>query len=271
VRRAARGAGLVAGLLPALVTGAGAGPYTEAGYLPASVAAWATSVEEIARGPVDNTDPSSLAASFGDPAFALGPALGDDFDVVSLGDGGHVTLGFASGISDGPGDDFAVYENGFFGFGAFFAELAFVEVSSNGVDFARFDATSLGTEPVPDGGVVDWTDYHNLAGKHPKGEGTGFDLAELAGHPLVSGGLLDLDDVVFVRVVDVIGDGSTTDHVGAPVYDPHTTPYPSGGPDLEAIGVLHVPEAPFGALLGAGALLATTLARRRRPACRASR
>jgi hypothetical protein len=255
---------LVAGVVPA-----SAGPYTEAGHDPSWMLDWATSVAAITRGPLDIASPAAGDASFGVPENATGPASGDSFDVVSLGDGGHITLYFESGIGDGPGDDFAVYENGFYSPNGFFGEFAFVEVSSNGFDFARFDAVALQEDPVPDGGVVDPTDYHNLAGVHPIDEGTGFDLAELSGHPLVTGGLLDLSDVGYVRIVDVIGDGSTFDHLGEPVYDPYTTAYPSGGHDLEAIGVLHVaPEPGSAAMIASGALLLATLARRRGSACR---
>jgi len=241
-------------------------PYDAPGWLPEDMIAWASDWEEIVRGPMEIGDPQSDPASFGTVGRALGPATGDELDVVSLGDGGHVTLLFDAGIRDGPGDDFAVFENGFFSPNGFFAELAFVEVSSNGVDFARFEPTSLQEDPVPDGGVVDWRDFDNLGGKHPLGEGTGFDLAELAGHALVTAELLDLQDVGWVRIVDVIGDGSTLDHAGAPVYDPYPTPYLSGGHDLEAIGVRNAPEPGAGAALAPGALLVAALARRRRRA-----
>jgi hypothetical protein len=42
-----------------------------------------------------------------------------------------------------PGYDFAIFENGFpFGSGSFYLELAFVEVSSDGKHFVRFNAIS---------------------------------------------------------------------------------------------------------------------------------
>ena len=56
---------------------------------------------------------------------------------------GYITLGFETGISNGDGYDFAVFENAFGGAASVFAELGYVEVSSNGVDFARFDSVSL--------------------------------------------------------------------------------------------------------------------------------
>ena len=86
-------------------------------------------------------------ASFGSAASALGPADAYDFGtglpstspttVVSLGDGGSITLTFAHPLSDGTGPDLAVFENAF---NDTFLELAFVEVSSDGANFVRFPA-----------------------------------------------------------------------------------------------------------------------------------
>lgn len=219
-----------------------AGPFTEAGVDPALMWAWATDVDSFERGPLDIANPELGLATFGVSAATLGPATGDGFDVFSLGDGGSITLFFASGIGNGPGNDFAVYENGFFTTGGLFAEFAFVEVSTDGVSFARFDSTSLQASPVSGGSVVDPTNYHHLAGKHPLDSGTGFDLEELAGHPLVLGGTIDLWNIHFVRITDVIGDGSMLDGIGNPIFDPYPTAFSSGGFDLEAVGVLYVPE-----------------------------
>lgn len=230
-----------------------AGPYTDAGHPPAEMVAWATAVDAIARGPQDIAAPAGPVASFGDPANALGVATGDTADTVSLGDGGTITLYLESGISNGPGDDFAVFENGFFDFIGLFAELAFVEVASNGIDFARFESHSLNDVPVASFETLDPTDYHGLAGRHPALLGTGFDLADLAFDPLVRSGLVDLTDVRWVRLRDAIGDGSTTDAFGQPLYDPYATAFEVGGFDLDAVGVIHVPEpATTGGLALAG-------------------
>jgi hypothetical protein len=267
--RAQRTLALAAGLALCAARAAHAGPYTEGGYAPNLMVAWATSVAEWERGPLDIAHPNDGDASFGEPGFALGPAASnDEFDVFSLGDGGHITLSFAGRIGNGPGDDFAVFENGFFAPGGFFGEFAFVEVSSNGVDFARFPSTCLQATPVAGGGVIDPTDYHNLGGKHPLNQGTGFDLADLAQHPLVTGGQLDLARVAYVRLVDVIGDSSTLDSGNRPVYDPYPTAFASGGFDADAVGVLHLPEPDRVALLAAGTLAVIGLSRRRGPCAR---
>ena len=56
-------------------------------------------------------DTTSNHAFFGKPDNALGKP-GSSSDVVSLGDGGSAVLTFAHPITNGPGPDFAVFENG---------------------------------------------------------------------------------------------------------------------------------------------------------------
>ena len=248
------------GLSLALGT-AQAGPYADPGHDIAAMQGWASWVDDLVRGPMDIANPSAGDASWGSEANVLGPATGNSLEVLSLGDGGSITLGFDSPIGDGPGADFAVFENGFWTEAGLFAELAFVEVSSNGLDFARFDAVTLSTLPVPDGSELDPSDYYNLAGDQAAGLGTGFDLAELTNDALVVANLLDLQDVNYVRLTDVIGDGSTLDADGSPVYDPYSTAYPTGGFDLDGVGVLHVPEPGLALMLGFGFLTLLTLAR----------
>jgi hypothetical protein len=239
----------------------------QGGYAPELMQAWASDVDAFQRGPMDIAEPQLGPASHGLPEYAVGPATGQTSDVFSLGDGGSITLFFASGIGDGPGDDFAVYENGFYSVEGLFAEFAFVEVSSNGVDFARFDALSFRADPVESFDPVDPADYENFAGDQPLDSGTGFDLAELAGHPLVAAALLDLSDVAYVRLVDVIGNGTTFDADAQQVWDPYPTAFAVGGFDAEAVGVLHVaPEPGASALLAAGAGCLALLAHRRRRA-----
>ena len=99
-------------------------------------------------------------------------------NAISLGDGGYAILTFEKPIINGDGFDFAVYENSF---NDYFLELAFVEVSSDGLNFVRFPATSLTPtdRQIAGDGTIDATNINNLAGKYRVGWGTPFDLEEL--------------------------------------------------------------------------------------------
>jgi hypothetical protein len=231
--------------------------------------AWATSVYELVRGPMDIANPGFGPASYGAEADVLGAASGDDLTVLSLGDNGTITLSFEYGIGDGIGDDFAVFENGLWTEEGLFAEFAYVEVSSNGVDFAGFAPVTHRTTPVLSFWVVDPADYEHFAGDEASGLGTGFDLSLLMNHPLVQSGDLDLYNVLYVRLTDVIGDGSLLDANSDPIYDPHPTLYASSGFDLDGIGVINVPEPAGAALWISGLLSLTGLARVSRSARRA--
>jgi len=248
-----------------------AGPYNEPGVASnsPSIKAWATGFTNLTRGPQDINNPSESLASFGAGASALGAADAPT-SLVSLGDGGSITLSFASGISNGPGADFAVFENGFSVGQNVYAELGFVEVSSNGVNFFRFPSVSLTQSATPVGsfGTIDPTDVFNLAGKHVALSGTPFDLQALAG----ASPLLDVNNVGFVRVVDVVGritsaPGNTSwapsvDSLGNIINDPYATTFGTGGFDLDAIGVINVIPEPTALCLGAFA--AGAVLRRRR-------
>ena len=161
--------------------------------------------------------------------------------VCSLGAGGWITLSFAAGIGERPGWDFAVFENSL---NDNFLELAYVEVSSDGQNFYRFDNVSLTDHLVPWFDPlqigVNPTDIDGLAGKYRVLFGTPFDLAELRGRfPQ-----LDVNNVKFVRIVDIVGDGTCHDTQGRPIYDPEPT-LGSAGFDLDGVGVLHFRTADF--------------------------
>ncbi|MCW2763752.1 MAG: hypothetical protein JWR85_3953 [Marmoricola sp.] len=235
-----------------------AGPFNDPGIAAddARFVGWATGFQDLDRGPIDASNPSLGHATFGAGSAALG-APGGVYDVVTLGDGGRITLTFDRPIVDGPGADFAVFENGFANGEMLFAELAFVAVSSNGVDFARFASVSETPVATQVGafGTLDPTNVSNLAGKHAIGEGTGFDLATLANLP----GGVDVSAIRYVRITDVVGSIDPTlgtrDSRGVLINDPFTTPYDTGGFDLNAVGVINVPEPTTAlAFLAAGAL-----------------
>jgi hypothetical protein len=208
---------------------------------------WASSVRSLVRGPENIANPGLGLASFGTAGNALGPsdAAADFQGVVSLGDGGQITLGFDEPIRNGPGPDFAVFENGFVSGSLAFLELGFVEVSNDGMNFFRFDATSdtQTTTQVGSFGLLDATNLNNLAGKYVAGFGTPFDLQELAGRSP----LLDVNDVRYVRIVDVVGSinplFASYDSLGNIVNDPWPTASSSSGFDMDAVGVINgVPE-----------------------------
>jgi len=185
---------------------------------------WATGWQDYIPG-------TDLDASFKTPDNALGKAVGDTFDIVSLGNGGRITLTFDRPIANGSGDDFAVFENSF---SNTFLELAWVEVSSNGTDFFRFKNYSYTPAKVTAFGSIDPTNIHGLAGKYQQGYGTPFDLNEMVG----ISDLLDVNNIGYVRIKDIIGIGAEKDSLNKPIYDPYKT-VGSAGFDLEAIGVIN--------------------------------
>lgn len=234
-----------------------AGPFPPAAGQPGSTAISQNSTSFIgwATGYLDYQPGGNVDAEWRTPAKALGPAVGDAFDIVTLGDGGRITLTFDAPIVDGPGADFAVFENAF---DDSFLELAWVEVSSDNVNYFRFPGISLTANPVPGFGTIDPTNIDGFAGKYRQGFGTPFDLNLLRNVPG-----LDVNAVRYVRIVDITGDGSVRDAIGQPVYDPYPT-VGSGGFDLDAVGVIHQAQVPPAEQVPmpvpAGLLLAAALA-----------
>jgi hypothetical protein len=175
------------------------------------------------------------------PEQALGPAGTSTLAVVSLGNGGAITLAFDVPITDGDGWDFAVYENSFAS--DIFLELGFVEVSSDGTHFARFDS-AFRAQVSPSGNASGTAaQIGGLAGTYMVGAGTPFDLAALRNAPLVRDGTVDLAAIKYVRIVDIVGDGTTLDSFGRAIVDPLSTG-PTAGFDLDGIAVLNTARPP---------------------------
>ncbi|NQU76262.1 MAG: prepilin-type N-terminal cleavage/methylation domain-containing protein [Planctomycetes bacterium] len=224
-----------------------------------------------ATGAIGYMPAGEVATRYTHPELALGPATGDEFDVVSLGDldadqiaqhladpfdpdiahPGQITLTFDRPIWNAAGADLAVFENGFVRLGSdsFFAELAYVEVSTDGINFARFHAISLTDQPA--GGyydqlTIDATDVYNLAGKHGNAHGmcwgTPFDLSDLGDDPMVADGTVNLFNINYIRMVDIPGSGDFLDSAEGEIYDAWPT-VGSGGFDLDAVGILHTAPA----------------------------
>lgn len=211
---------------------------------------FATSVVSFSPGPNGNVN-------YADPTRALGGPRGGGFnsgslDMVVLGVGGSLTLGFDVTISDGPGADLTVSENGFATAGGVFAEVAFVEVSTDGLNFARFPTRYAGPAgPLPPFGSSPMGTFGGLCGGLPVlanvlgnsldpldpvvSGGDSFDLAELAGDPLVQAGLVDLAQVHYVRIVDLV-EGQNVDSFGASIWDHGGA---TGSADIDAVSVIH--------------------------------
>jgi len=195
--------------------------------------AWADN-GSVERGWMNSADTTLGKVDFGlieDCYGAPNPAI------LSLGDGGIASFEFQNQLYNGEGFDFAVFENAF---DNYFLELAFVEVSSNGLDFFRFDAQSLtSTEnQISTFGLLDTKHIHNLAGKYPGQWGTPFDLSELEIHAD-----LNINAISHIRIVDVVGSidplYASVDANNRIINDPWPTDFYMGGFDLDAIGIIH--------------------------------
>jgi hypothetical protein len=212
------GSGAVAGTAGAGLEAGAAGTAGAGGQAPscdAQAAAYATQVVSVSYGP---------GAGFGQadmPGIVLGPPHGGgccagSLDVLSLGNGGEIVLGFGPAtIVDGPGPDFIVFENPFEIGGnpdAIFAELATVAVSADGVSWREFPCTA--SEP-PWGSCAGWHPVYQDGDTGPldpsAAGGDAFDLADVG-----------LSEARYVRIVD------RADLEGA-----------AGVFDLDAVGIVH--------------------------------
>lgn len=203
---------------------------TAVAYDDPRIVAWASGAASYLPGP------GVTLSQYMMPSQAFGPAGTNTLAVVTLGNGGSITLTFDAPITDGPSWDFAVYENSFAS--DIFLELAFVEVSSDGTHFARFDSAfqSQVTPGLDSSGIA--AQIGGLAGTYMVGYGTPFDLSALENAPAVRSGTVDLGAIKYVRIVDIIGDGTTPDSFGRGIVDPISSG-PTAGFDLDGIAVLN--------------------------------
>lgn len=158
------------------------------------------------------------------PHIVLGAPRGTgagsgSLDVVALGNGGVITLGFGDQtIVDEEGADFIVFENAFYAGGdrsVPFAELGTVEVSADGKTWLGYECVAVeapygscaGWHPVYAGEEGARVDPHDPSAAG----GDAFDLAELG-----------LTEARFVRITD------RSDQTGL-----------AGSFDLDAIGLVH--------------------------------
>lgn len=203
-----------AALLGAALLGAQAGAALAGGD------PWLDRVRAFEPGPSSGFNATALPGIVLGGPEGLGQAAGS-VDVVSLGHGGRIVVSFDdNAVVDGEGDDLVIFENAFLSGSLVYRELAFVEVSADGVAWTMFpfDADTFeglaGSEPVF---AASDNDVDPLA---PAAGGDRFDLADVG-----------LDYVRFVRLTDA----------GDSIDDPGNWTFPGskGGFDLDAAGAIH--------------------------------
>jgi len=134
----------------------------------ASANPFADTVVEYAPGPgqfVGNPQFNDPARALGRP-YGSGTSIQDNSSVVTLGDGGHLTLAFNEPVTDDPrnpgGFDFIVFSNAIFVGGDpsyRWQELAFVEISQDGSEWFLILPSKLPADLV---GGVDTGQSHTV-------------------------------------------------------------------------------------------------------------
>jgi len=137
-------------------------------------------VVEVSFGPGQSFGRAGLPEVVYGPPHGGGCCMGS-LDVVSLGNGGSIVVGFGDTvIVDEPGVDFVVFENPFETDGGVFAELATVAVSADGIEWVEFPCDAVappygscaGHQPVYLDGELGPIDVSTAGGD-------GFDLADV--------------------------------------------------------------------------------------------
>jgi prepilin-type processing-associated H-X9-DG protein/prepilin-type N-terminal cleavage/methylation domain-containing protein len=239
-------------------------PSAAAMFLVAGASAPAWGAQFFASQVISTVVGGGQPPAFSDPTQALGGPTGagsgaGSLNVYKLGSGGSITLGFSGGaITNGSGADFIVFANPFYVSGnsnADYAELSFVEVSSDNVHYVAFPTeSSTASDPGPYGSInpsnvsgfagvtpvyanTSTTNGNNINPFNPAvAGGDAFDLSTLASLPaaqsLETQGYLNLNDIQYVRIVDVI-DGVSTDSNGNTIY------CPGSGADVDSVAVIN--------------------------------
>ena len=184
---------------------------------------YATSVESFTPGESAGYNADKL------PEVVLGPPQGKgtdsgSLDVLSLGSGGEIVLGFGEhAIADGPGPDFVVFENAFWPGGEqsqVYAELGEVSVSEDGKVWQTFTCDTDGDGNGNFSGCAGWTptlayDPDALVPlDSEKSGGDAFDLTDIG-----------VAQARWVKIRDL----KTLEPAGT-----------SSGFDLDAVGAIHV-------------------------------
>jgi len=195
---------------------------------PAYGAGWSVQVVQTSYGEDATFGQGSM------PGVVLGPSSGtgtgtQSLDVVSLGSGGSITVGFGEDgcVVDLDGDDLVVLENPFYIAGEEtnrFVEAGFVEVSQDGRQFFAFpwsadDSRLLG----------DPERYQGLAGVEPVLPG---DDPDEVGGDRFDLSALGLAWIRYVRITDADGDPEDPGDI-------MSVGYGMNGFDLDAVGAIH--------------------------------
>jgi hypothetical protein len=213
---------------------------TKAIYRDSSIIKGWASICNVNRGWQNYLDTSLGKATVGSEFYGT---LKADGSIISLGDSGIAILQFDNPISDKEGPDFCVFENGFTlgnSQSDSHMELAFVEVSSDGIHYVRFPASSyidttiqLGNFDGSNASLV-----NGLAGKYISGYGTPFDLNIFAALSSIN-----IGKITHVKLIDVVGNKDAQyparDKNGRKIIDPWPTPFAASGFDLDAVGVIN--------------------------------
>ncbi|MBN2376455.1 MAG: hypothetical protein JXD22_08645 [Sedimentisphaerales bacterium] len=240
-------------LLSGVMVGAvWAGPFAEHGVTPDAAVAWASFVVEA-----QGQSPATNILGPVDANWAIGyPA------------GGSITVGFDYPIYNGAGPDFAVWENAFSvtgGGGTIFAELGYVDVSTDGENWVTFPSVYL--DDHDEYTNIEPNNVYNLAGNYighyvplDQREGTGFDLEDLLNTAEVVAGLVDPNIINFVRIRDIISPPAGGNNFDQATYffceqcsenhrisdgNANTELGGGGGADWDAVGIINVLSADF--------------------------